>query len=547
VVSNSTQETYSRPITPDDWGRFSSPKGLILELQLCVEGDGVIDPGALSAAVAVASQACPGARLVRRGRRWVDSGTTPVVKVAEADAFDRMRLGSPLLRNQMSCYRSSCEVVLVRGAPTTVIFRAHAGVMDAQGVMLWQRQVFRALRGEAVEGATSRLTRDEAITEIAAGVGVDLPPTEEAQPGPEWRSVLGRLPSGRRRSLWHRRTIDGIHPAVTAKIARLVTAYGDGKKDGLVYIPVDLRQYLPALRSTAGLSRAIHVLVREDDDWADVNAGILTALSEHEFLAHGNPEALRTPVPLMRETFRWLDNLARQNPDVIEEQGLTPYIAGVSHLGEVDLADFCADGFEATAFYSLGSVYYAPEINVVESRGRTEVTLAWRDGPGVGDRAEALLDWIEEGLSPREQRVWDGNQTRRPAPADTLTGLFATQVQCTPGAVAISGPDGELSYAALAGQAAAVTAVLAARGIGRGDRVGLVAGRSAAAIAAIWGILGAGAAYLPIDASYPDARITQLITDAAAPACLLEAPAGERDLLPPGCAGLSLDDITPAL
>jgi amino acid adenylation domain-containing protein len=541
VVSNPTPETYSRLITPDDWSRFSTPRGLVLDIQLCVEGDGVIDPGVLSAAVAVASQACPGARLVRRGRRWVDSGTAPVVKVGEAADFDRMRLESPLLRHQMSCYRSSCEVVLVQGAPTTVIFRAHAGVMDAQGAMLWQRQVFRALRGEAVEEVTSRLTRDEAMAEIAARLGIDLPPAEGPQPGPEWRPLVGRLPSGRRRSLWHRRTIDGIHAGVTAKIARLITAYGDGGKDGLVVIPMDLRQYLPGLRSTAGLSGIVDILVREDDDWSDVNASLLTALSEHQFLAHrGDPTLLNMPAPLMRENTRWIDTLARQNPDFIKDQKLTPYIAAISHLGEVDLADFCADEFEATSCYSLGTSGFSPGLDLIESGGRTEVTVAWRDGPGVAQQTQALLDWIQEGLSPRDHRVWDANRTDREAPPATLSGLFAEQVRRSPDAMAISSTEGELTYAGLSAHAAAVTAALQARGIGRGDRVGLVAGRSSAAIAAIWGILAAGAAYLPIDASYPDMRITELLTDAQAPVCLLEPPHGQRDLLPAGCQLITL-------
>lgn len=546
MSARTAPETYSRPITPIDWMRLSTPKGLLVELQLCVEGDGVIDPAALSAAVTAASQACPGARLVRRGHRWVDSGTAPVVKVAEAADFDRIRLDSPLLRHQLSCYRSSCEVVLVRGAPTTVIFRAHGGVMDAQGVLLWQRQVFRALRGEALEGTTSTLTREEAMAQVAARLGIDLPPASESEPGPEWRYVLGRLPSGPRRSLWHRRTIDGIHSGVTAKITRLVATYGDGKKDGMVMVPVDLRQYLPGLRSTAALSGSVDVIVREDDDWSDVNASLLTVLNEHQFLAfRGDPGTLSMPTPFLRELTRWLDNLARQNPRVIIDRKITPYLANVSHVGEVDLTDFCADGFEATSCYSLGNGGYTPAFDIVESRGRTEVILAGRDGPGVAGRAEALLDWIEEGLSPREHRVWAGNQTSRPARPATLTSLFAAQVRSTPEAVAISGPDGELSYAALARQAAAVTAALQARGIGRGDRVGLLAGRSAAAIAAIWGILAAGAAYLPIDASYPDARITQLLTDAGAPLCLLEAPAGQFGGLPPGCPGLSLDALLP--
>jgi amino acid adenylation domain-containing protein len=541
VVSNPTPETYSRLITPDDWSRFSTPRGLVLEIQLCVEGDGVIDPRALSAAVAVASQACPGARLVHRGRWWVDSGTAPVVKVAEAADFDRMRLESPLLRHQMTCYRSSCEVVLVQGAPTTVIFRAHAGVMDAQGAMLWQRQVFRALRGEAVEDVTSRLNRDEAMAEIAARLGIDLPPAVGSQPGPEWRPLVGPLPSGRRRSLWHRRTIDGIHAGVTAKIARLITAYGDGRKDGLVVIPMDLRQYLPGLRSTAGLSGIVDILVREDDDWSDVNACLLTALSEHQFLSHrGDPALLNMPAPLMRENTRWIDTLARQNPDFIKEQKLTPYIAAISHLGEVDLADFCADGFEATSCYSLGTSGFSPGLDLIESGGRTEVTVAWRAGPGVAEQTQALLDWIQEGLSPRDHRVWDANRTDHEAPPATLSGLFAKQVSRSPDAVAISSTEGELTYAGLSAHAAAVTAALQARGIGRGDRVGLVAGRSPAAIAAIWGILAAGAAYLPIDASYPDTRITGLLTDAQAPVCLLEPPHGQRDLLPAGCQPITL-------
>jgi hypothetical protein len=393
-------DTYSRPITAIDWMKFSALKGLTLDLQLCVEGDGVIDPAALSAAVAVASQACPGARLVRRGDRWVDSGTTPVVKVTKAADFDRMRLDSPLLRHQLSAYRSSCEVILVQGTPSTVIFRAHGGVMDAHGVLLWQRQVFRALRGEAVQGATSRLTRDEAMAEIAASLGIDLPPFAGPQQGPPWRNLLGKVPSGPRRALWQRRTIDGIHPEVTAKVARLVTMFGDGPKEGLVMVPVDVRQYLPGLRSTAGLGGPVDVHVRTDDDWSDVHASLLAALNEHQFLTRrGDPGIYTLPAPYLREMNRWLDNLVRRNNNIIIENKLTPYIAAISHLGEVDLADFCADEFEATSCYSLGNGGYTPAFDIVESRGRTEVVVAGRGGPGVDERAEALLDWIEEGLS----------------------------------------------------------------------------------------------------------------------------------------------------
>src|SRR5450755_2046889 len=136
-MPSSVPETYSRPVTPDEWWRLGEPQGLITTVQLCVEGDGAIDPAALAEAVSVASEACPGARVIRRGQQWVDSGQTPDIRVAEAADFDRKRLDSPLLRAPLSCKgRSSCEVVLVQGAPTTMIFRAHPSVMDGRGVML---------------------------------------------------------------------------------------------------------------------------------------------------------------------------------------------------------------------------------------------------------------------------------------------------------------------------------------------------------------------------------------------------------------------------
>jgi amino acid adenylation domain-containing protein len=419
--------------------------------------------------------------------------------------------------------------------------------MDGSGAMLWQRQVFRALRGEALEAAaTSQMTCADVRAAIAARLGMELPPiVSPTGPGQPWRSPLGRFPRGPRRSMWRRRTIGGIHPGVTAKIAQRIAA-SEGAK-GLISIPVDMRQFMPGLQTTGGASSTINFHVQEDEDWTDVHARLLTAMNEHRYLAYrDDPRGLEIPLSVMTPMARWGDDQIRKNDGLLGEKGWCDCMATVSHVGAVDLAEFCADGFEATSFYSLGSVGYPAELNIVECRGRTEVTVAWRDGPGVGERAEALLDWIEEGLSPRASRVWDGNQTERPAPPATLTGLFAGQVRRTPGAVAVSGPDGEMTYAGLSQHAAAITAALRARGIGRGDRVGLAAGRTPGAIAAIWGILAAGAAYLPIDASYPDARITRLLTDAQAPACLLETPDDQRDFVPPGCQAITVDTLPPA-
>jgi amino acid adenylation domain-containing protein len=383
---------------------------------------------------------------------------------------------------------------------------------------------------------------------VAAELGVDLPP---APPAPElddleWSYPLGPVPNGPRGSLWRRRVIDGTHPGVVARIARQVTAFGSRR--ALVDVPVDLRKFLPGLRTTAMASGKVRILVREDDGWDDVQASLLTALREHQYLAHrGNPALLGVPMRRLRELRLLMDDEIRKNEGVIREKRESAgAVVSISHLGAVDLAGLCAGGFEATAFYSLGSVNVVPTIDVSEEGGRTEVTLAWRDGPGVAERAGELLDRIEEDLSPRRYRSWDANHTTRPAPPDTLTTMFARQVRATPDAIAIASPDGDLSYAELSRRADAIAAALHARGLGPGHRIGLVAGRSPAAITAIWGILKAGAAYLPIDASYPDARITQILTAATAPLCLLEPPNHHRGILPAGCQPLTLGDIPAA-
>jgi amino acid adenylation domain-containing protein len=547
VSQGSASQTYCRPVSVHEWWRLGAPPELVQEVQLCVEGEGAIDPATLAEAVDVASRACPGARLVRQGKQWVDSGQPPPVRVVDAAGFGRARLDSAPLRRPLTVEREpSCEVLLAPGTPSTVVFRSDS--MDGHGAMFWQRQAFRALRGEAVEEATSTMDADGAQAEVAAKFGIELPPpTLEPPPGPDWRSVLGPLPKGPRRSVWHRRTIDGIHLGVTAKIARLATAHRDGQTpdgEGIVSIPVDMRQFLPRLWAAALATAMLDVHVRHDDDWTDVDARLLTGLRERQFLTGpGHPIAGTMPLPLIRGLRRWVDNLAKADMDVIRTKKLERSLVNVSHLGAVELTDFCADGFEATSYYSLGSVAYMPEIDIVESRGRTEITVAWRDGPGVSGRIESMLDRIEEELSPRAHRVWNGNETSRPVPATTLTRLFAEQVARTPDAIAINSPEGDMTYAELGQRSAGIAAALRDRGIGRGDRVGLVAGRSPATIAAVWGILRSGAAYLPIDDSYPDARVTQILTAAGARVCLLERPGGDRDLLPPGCQGLRLNDL----
>ena len=198
-------------------------------------------------------------------------------------------------------------------------------------------------------------------------------------------------------------------------------------------------------------------------------------MSERQYLAsRGNPALLKLPLPLMRAVYRWFDRRFVADHEFVAKSGVADFLACVSHVGRVELADLCTDRFEATSCYSLAHGVLVPTIDIVESGGHTDISVGWRNGPGVAEHIEALLDQIEERLSPRALRGWDGNRTDREAPASTLTRLFAEQVRRTPGATAISSPDGDMTYGELDRRASAVAAAVRSRGLGRGDRIGLV-------------------------------------------------------------------------
>jgi amino acid adenylation domain-containing protein len=108
----------------------------------------------------------------------------------------------------------------------------------------------------------------------------------------------------------------------------------------------------------------------------------------------------------------------------------------------------------------------------------------------------------------------------------TLHGGFLAEAAARPEADAVGVATGDAiawtSYGALAARTRAIAAAIAARGVRRGDRVGLVAGRDVDNIAALIGILAAGAAYVPVDPATPPARAAILLAGTA----LTVGPAG---------------------
>jgi amino acid adenylation domain-containing protein/FkbH-like protein len=120
-------------------------------------------------------------------------------------------------------------------------------------------------------------------------------------------------------------------------------------------------------------------------------------------------------------------------------------------------------------------------------------------------------------LTSEEKRIlltdWTATQKEYPR-EKTLADLFEEQVARTPGAEAVVCGDVRLTYSELYERAGAVAAQLKALGVKQEDLVGICVERSWEMLAAILGTLLSGAAYVPMDPSYPKDRLGFMLEDA---------------------------------
>ncbi|WP_263360082.1 non-ribosomal peptide synthetase/type I polyketide synthase [Acidicapsa ligni] len=109
------------------------------------------------------------------------------------------------------------------------------------------------------------------------------------------------------------------------------------------------------------------------------------------------------------------------------------------------------------------------------------------------------------------------NQTDTTYPRELpIQRVFEQQVELTPDAVAVIGATSSLTYFELNEKSNQVAHFLQKSGIKPGDRVAVCLHRSMEVIVSLLAILKAGAAYVPVDPSYPASRLSFLIQDSQA-------------------------------
>jgi amino acid adenylation domain-containing protein len=117
--------------------------------------------------------------------------------------------------------------------------------------------------------------------------------------------------------------------------------------------------------------------------------------------------------------------------------------------------------------------------------------------------------------SEKNQLLIGWNQTQAESPkSGGIHDLFNAQCERTPDAVAINEGPRQLTFFQLQQQSNRLAHYLQKKGAGHGTRVALCVERSLEMVVALLGIIKTGAAYVPLDPSYPVGRLQFMLEDA---------------------------------
>ncbi|MFD3743697.1 non-ribosomal peptide synthase/polyketide synthase [Nocardia sp. NPDC058633] len=164
-------------------------------------------------------------------------------------------------------------------------------------------------------------------------------------------------------------------------------------------------------------------------------------------------------------------------------------------------------GIEALALYAT-DLFDEPEIHTLGARFvRLLAAAVSNPNTAVGDLPL---------LSAPEHSQLTGMRGAPVTATGLLPDLLATAVDADPDREAVTDGERTLTYRELDRASSRLARVLVDSGIGPDDVIAVGIPRSVESVLAVWAIAKSGAAWLPVDPSYPLDRITHMVTDSGA-------------------------------
>lgn len=185
-------------------------------------------------------------------------------------------------------------------------------------------------------------------------------------------------------------------------------------------------------------------------------------------------------------------------------------------------------GLRVTSVSNRGFTHYPLTLLMLPGE-EMRLLLEVRDTVAKPERLLARLQALLEHVAHDEETPWAAydplladeraridaaNDTDMPVPETTLRACLVEQAERTPDALALVDAEQALTYAQLRAQTCALAMRLRDAGVRRGDLVAVALPRSARLTLALHAVIETGAAYLPLDIGYPDARLELMVEDA---------------------------------
>jgi amino acid adenylation domain-containing protein len=405
----------------------------------------------------------------------------------------------------------------------------------------WQREW---LRGDALERQLGwwreRLAGAPALLEL---------PTDRPRPAvrsPRGASHLFAVPAGVAEGLRALAAREGATPfmALLAAFGVLLSRWS-GQDDVVVGTPIagrtrrELEELVGlfvntlALRTDlSGKPGFVELLGRVRE--ATLGAFAHQDLPFEKLVEEIQPERSLSHTPVFQAMF-----VFQNTPDGVVDSPAGLALAPVEKEGvqaKVDLqltmAEMPDGGFAA----SLG---YAAELFEPATAGRMAAQLVRLLEAVISapTRPVSSLPLLDEAERAALQETSSG--ARAEYPDVPLHALFEAQAARTPDAVALVFDGERITYAELEARANRLAHLLRARGIGPESPVAVFMERSVEMVVALYGVLKAGAAYVPVDPEYPEERVAYMLEDSAAALALTQDRLASR--LPSGIESVALD------
>lgn len=236
------------------------------------------------------------------------------------------------------------------------------------------------------------------------------------------------------------------------------------------------------------------------------------------------PERNMSYSPLFQVMFT-LQNTVRHSPELsglditaVEKEGSIAKFDLTLHIQEEEagvlngMIEYNTDLFEHGTIARLAGHYLILLQGIVDcpEMRLTELPLLTQ-----AERQKILIDWNDTNADYQQNKC--------------IHQLFEEQAENTPDAIAVVFEDSSLSYNELNRRANQVAHHLLALGIRPDDRIAICVERGLDMLIGLLGILKSGAAYIPLDPSYPGERLAYMLSDSK-PVALLTQSALQKSL-----------------